>query len=440
MTGTHALASPSGYDRWSVCAGSIAMESGEPDGSNVYSDEGTAAHFLASESLIANKPVAEYMGKRIIIFSTGAGWLVTPEVKDVIWPIFTVDEDMVEAVSLYTNAILNRIEAHKLAGAEVQAFYEQRLPLEQITGEKGAHGTADTVILATYPTYAVLEVHDLKYGMGVKVSAFQNGQLQIYACAARLKYGTLLEFTDVVLAIHQPRVNPVADEWRLTVQELGTFMQHASVQARLALQIVQDGLATATDYLVYSEDGCRFCKAKTKCPAYADMVHGTVFGEFQDITDKTAEPVMPDTTVAALDDYAKLLPLFMARVKGIEDWCTAIRAKVEALLLAGKDVAGWKLVEGRRGARSWRDVQAVEKLLVQRQAPIDKIYEPKELKSVAQMEKVLAKKMPALWETVAELVVQKDGKPSVAPANDERPTWSPVAAGDFESHDGSDLV
>jgi hypothetical protein len=67
------------------------MEMGEPDSSNVYSDEGTAAHYLASESLIANKPPAEYLGKRIVIFPTGAGWLISPEVKDVHWPIFNVD-------------------------------------------------------------------------------------------------------------------------------------------------------------------------------------------------------------------------------------------------------------------------------------------------------------------------------------------------------------
>ena len=61
---------------------------------------------------------------------------------------------------------------------------EQRLPIGQWTDEPGAHGTSDAVIVAGDE----LIVADLKFGMGVEVSAVDNKQLMLYALAALDKF------------------------------------------------------------------------------------------------------------------------------------------------------------------------------------------------------------------------------------------------------------
>ena len=59
----HAVYSPSGAKKWMTCSGSIAMEAGEPGDCNEYTDEGTAAHQLASMCLSAEALPSAYLGR-----------------------------------------------------------------------------------------------------------------------------------------------------------------------------------------------------------------------------------------------------------------------------------------------------------------------------------------------------------------------------------------
>lgn len=61
----HAKFSPSSAEKWMTCPGSIAMEEGLPDSSSAFADEGTAAHFLASESLKNEVHPATYIDRTI---------------------------------------------------------------------------------------------------------------------------------------------------------------------------------------------------------------------------------------------------------------------------------------------------------------------------------------------------------------------------------------
>ena len=115
------------------------------------------------------------------------------------------------------------------------------------------------------------------------------------------------------------------------------------------------------------------------------------------------------------DNY---LPIAMAKVGMVEDWCKAVRAEVERRLLAGQNVDGYKLVEGKRGPRKWSDADDIEQLFKSFRLRQDEMYDFT-LISPTKAEKVF-KENPKRWAKVQERITQSTGKPSVAPATDKR--------------------
>ena len=111
-----------------------------------------------------------------------------------------------------------------------------------------------------------------------------------------------------------------------------------------------------------------------------------------------------------------LTPLMEERVK-------AVRAAVEGALVKGEAVPGYKLVQGRKGARAWSDEAAAEALLRQKfRLKVEEAYNLK-LISPTQAEKVLGEQ-PKRWAQLEKLIIQSEGKPSVAPESDKRPAIS----------------
>lgn len=391
----HAKLSPSGAHRWMRCPGSVVLEAPYPDSGSSYAREGTAAHELAA--LVLESPPAtaqDYVGKRIEFEDDG---------ETVHWPI---TQDMADYVDDYVKLVRERAEGKTL-------FVECRLPIGHITGEEGATGTSDVVIV-DHANHTI-EVIDLKYGMGVRVDAEENEQTQLYALGALEEYGILGDFAYVAMVIHQPRLNHVS-EWVITVDQLLDFAKGASFaagQCDLARSIEGDEALAA--FLSPGEKQCRFCKAKASCPALraevAEVVGGSAAATLDEFADFTPETVDMQTG----DNY---LPIAMAKVGLVEDWCKAVRAEVERRLLAGQKVDGYKLVEGKRGPRKWSDAEAVETLFKSFRLRQDEMYDFS-LISPTKAEK-LFKQNPKRWAKVSECITQSTGKPSVAPATDKR--------------------
>lgn len=57
---SHAKLSPSSAHRWMNCTGSIILEKNIADTTSEHADEGTAAHFLASECLEQGKDATDF--------------------------------------------------------------------------------------------------------------------------------------------------------------------------------------------------------------------------------------------------------------------------------------------------------------------------------------------------------------------------------------------
>lgn len=399
--------------------------------SSKYADEGTIAHQLAAMCLLEGTDAAAYLGRLIeaedyehakLSPSGAKKWMTCPgshalerEAEgEFVERCFSMEvtDGMAEYVQVYVDAVRAKIEQYKLEGAvEVHLLVEQKLPIGHITGEEGATGTGDAIIIAVQADgSATMDVGDLKTGMGVLVSAERNEQLAIYSLGAREQYGLLYDIVSVRLTIYQPRLNKEPDTWEMTLEQLAAFEVNARRAAAKALQIVR-GEEDTEPYLV-AGDHCRttFCKARATCPKLAAFVQEGVGADFEDIT----EQVLP-----AIGRYDDTLPVKMQAVDLIEDWCKAVRAEVERRLLAGTPVPGYKLVQGKRGARAWANADEVETVFKSMRLKQEEMYSFS-LITPTTAEKLL-KDSPKRWNRVTPLITQSEGKPSVAPESDKRP-------------------
>ncbi|HDR8931706.1 TPA: DUF2800 domain-containing protein [Burkholderia vietnamiensis] len=445
----HALLSPSSAYTWIECAASTAAQIGQPDESSEYADEGTAAHELAKWCLNAGEDAEQHIGTVIPVGTVTrrdeeSGETITEPRRS-----FEVDEEMAAYVQLYLDGVRERVAALELAGADVTLLVEQRLSIEHITGEPGAKGTSDCVIIAVWPDgRAEIEVRDLKYGRGVAVQAERNYQAMIYAAAAYEEHSTFYDFTNIRIVIHQPRVNDKPSEWEILPADLAAWIngtaRPAAERALLYVDSVELAPLSPSDFNP-GEKQCKFCKAKAVCPALAAHVEQTIGADFDTldagINGADASYVTSVTNVELLDN--ERLGVIYASLDLIDSWGKAVRGRIEHELLQARAVPGVKLVAGRRGARQWNEPEAAEALLKSMRLKQDQMYNFK-LISPTQADKLLSKESPRRWKKVEALIVQRDGRPSVAPDSDPRPALEiQPPEDDFEVapvDDGSDLA
>jgi hypothetical protein len=407
VAGAHAILSPSGFKALMLCPAKPAMERGLPDSSSEYADEGTAAHFLASWCLENDERAADRLGNFIGVDAEGACWSDVGASSKA--HLFEVTVEMAEAVQVYIDTVRDYQGSGEL-------FVEQALPIGHITGEEGAEGTGDAVILRDDEIIVI----DLKYGRGVEVSAIDNPQLMLYGLGALERFDLVGDVKCVRMVISQPRVSASPTEYAMRTEVLVEWgLKIADPAAKAAREIYDSVVATPEAHAAPHPDACRFCKAKGTCPALAASVEGAMAAEFTDLTTRDAteqEAIVKRLVAAVAPDN---LGAKMDAVELVEMWCKAIRARVEGELIAGRQVAGYKLVPGRKGARAWTDAAEAEKALKAFRLKKEQMYDMSVI-SPTTAEKLL-KSAPKRWAKVLPLIKQGEGKPSVAPLSDARP-------------------
>lgn len=379
---SHNILAPSAAHRWMRCTASIPETLGAIDESSEYADEGTAAHTMASWCLQNSRDAKDYPDSIIHVLDDDGNVRRT----------FTADDDMKSYVQVYLDAIRDRLHE----GATL--LVEQRLNSGLASLVYGpVEGTGDATLIA--PAFKLIEIHDLKYGQGIRVDAVENEQLRIYglgACNLAESLGYDIRDWQIRMVIHQPRLDAMSDD-DMTVRDLRAWGE--SVQD--IINVVDAGT------LKYEPDehGCRWCPRKPTCAALSAYVTNTIANEF---------PPVEDMTDWGIGKALDRLPL-------IEQWVKAVRAAGWAALNAGQKIPGWKLAQGRQGNRQWTSPEAVENLLKNTyRLNRDEMYKPNELISPTDAEKRFKKANPRRWEDLQEYIKRAPGQLTLVREGDER--------------------
>ncbi len=403
MAEAHSKYSASNFEADALCPGRPVMQRGKPDSSSEYADEGTAAHQVLTWALQQERPAAAYRGRRVAVGMR----------------TFEVDDDMVQAVQTALDSI-----AEITGGAPVLA--DQRVNYASALGVPEGEGWGTLDVAA--PVGTELQVFDYKHGRGVEVDAADefggpNPQMALYALGTLATLDELMgPFETVRLVILQPRIKSAPSEHTLTVDELhawaATVARGAVAQRVRAEQYVGDP-DWVEDYLSPNEKSCKFCKAKATCPALRNEVAQTVFER---------APASPDEFIDAIPSGAgyatdaEWLAAALLKADAIEGWCSAVRAEVERRLLAGDEVPGFKLVEGRAGHRAWADADEAEQALKRARLRTEQMYDMKLISPTTAEKLAKAGDLgPRVWKALQSRITQPKGKPHVAPLADKRP-------------------
>lgn len=384
----HALLSASSSHRWLNCPPSVRLSEQFPQTTSTYAEAGRVAHAIAE--LKARKYFQEPMSART--FNTRLKKLKED-------PHY--DKGMDEA----TDAYLDHLKNLAMSYGAIQPFVALETRVDYSDWAPEGFGTADCIIIGADR----LCVCDYKNGAGVPVEAEHNSQMMLYALGALKVYAPIYGSTiqKIYLAIIQPNAGGVK-EWecdRADLEEWGRTV----VKPTAALAYAGDGEFCSGDW-------CRFCPAGAQCSARARKMLELepVKGAVPETLDHGPEDKL--LTDAEIGDVLTRGRELAAWIKDLEDYALSA-------VLAGREISGYKAVEGR-GSREWADVDTAFSALQQRGVAEALLWERKPA-TVAGLEKVMGKK--AFADTAADLVIKKPGKPALVPESDKRPAYNVAA-------------
>ena len=376
----HSILGASSAHRWLICTRAPKLEAQFPDSTSSYAEEGTLAHAICE--LKARKKFIEPMSTRS----------------------FNAAMKKLKANPLYQDEMQKHSDTYLEILTEIAMSFstspfialEERLDYSHIAPE--GFGTADAVMIGD----GILDVIDFKYGQSPngRVSAVENPQMMLYALGAlqkfKLIYGDTIK--DVRLTIVQPRLPDGISKWSTPVTALNKWAEDF-VKPRAALAYAGEG-----DFV--PGEWCHFCKAKAQCRARASAMLS-----LEDHSDSDPE-LLSDAEIGDV----------LIRGKDLVQWYNSVNDYALKACLDGRDIPGWKAVEGT-SRRQWDDTDAAIADLIAGGVDEALLYNRVPL-TAPQAEKALG---AALFkELAAPHVVKPAGKPTLVPESDKRAPYNPA--------------
>lgn len=418
---------------------------------------GTCGHQMCAEILVdPSIDPQSYLGRTLVFWihpesdSSGEDWGDLGDTS--FWierePVaeHTVDQELIDLCMVHIEYVRERVA---LTGATM--YVENSVPIDHITGEVGATGSADVILVHGN----TIEIIDLKLGRN-PVSAYEvvvpahndiitgehvpeqvdpNEQLAMYASGSMRLINT--DADNVILTISQPPLKNVS-QWSGTVAQLQDTIDRLSHRA-----IECDLNPTFRP----SASNCHFCRASGNCAAQTEAVVSQALVGFDDVGPVAPAPVHE----RRLGDLFAALPM-------VQDWCSAVMDRTRAALTAGETVVrsdglSYKLVKGKAGARKWTDeALAATALLAATNDNTGLIYEQSLISPTTAAKLATPKKAkkgeqlppPAIapdhWTKLQELIIQAEGQPAIVLETDPRPALSMTAGfDDVPDQPNSDL-
>ena len=359
----HAVLSASAADRWMHCPPSARLGEQYPQSSSSYAEEGTRAHEIAEQCLRA--------------FKDGASE-----------PVYEGDDLRIrEELQPYIDWIIETYNEYKTKSEDTLMLLETRVDFSDIVPD--GFGTGDVIIISG----VTLHIIDLKFGKGVPVEAALNPQLMLYALGALNLFEDLYDINLVRMTINQPRLDHISTSFGSAPDIRYWGERKIAPVAKLAYE--GKGEFACGDW-------CRWCPVKN-CKHRATAIL-KLYKDHE------------DPAVLSKQELSSLLQ----KLDLIEKWKKTIKSYAANQLLAGEQIPGWKLVEGKSDRKYIDEDKVAAKLKSEGYAEAT-IYE-KVLLGITKMEKALGKKI--FNELLSDLVVKPAGAPTLAPESDKRSPYN----------------
>lgn len=368
---SHALLAASRASRWMNCPPSARLEEKMDESApSKYAEEGTLAHELAEVML---------RGRFRLLPADDCTKEVRRLKKN---PLYS--DEMKTYLDVYLDYVTEQYRVAIQSTPDAVISLEERLDFSRWV-EQG-FGTGDAIVIAD----GVMEVIDLKYGKGVEVFAEKNPQLMLYGLGALEAFDMLFGIKTVKLTIVQPRQERI-DSWSISSEDLYIWGDE-EVKPKAALAYEGKGEMKCGYW-------CKWCRVKPLCAKMAEANLDLAKDEFK-------EPQLLS------DD--RLVEVF-TQLPMLKDWAESVAEYLLKQAIAGKEVPGYKVVEGR-AQRKWADEAQVREILSVDHDPSE--FMVTKLAGIPAIEKLLKKDFQPL---LGDLVVIPQGSPTLVPLSDKRP-------------------
>lgn len=379
----HARFSPSQLPRIIRCPGSVQLTKDMPRKSSSYAQEGTMLHKVVEDCLTLNE-------------------LVLPST---IIKQYGLDEDQKNAVQDILDFVL--MLRAEYAPYDYTETVEAKVTLAKFNQGniicpelEDVWGTLDYSL--NIPEIGVLVAVDWKFGSGVEVFP-DTEQLITYAIAKLKTAENLLKYNSIRCIIGQPRLysGDLFKEHTYTPLEALSWLRQTLVPA------LQE--AVSRNPLFHPSDkACMWCAAKNVCEERHKAALQTAQEVFA-VHAKLPGQIDKDELSGLMYKFGML----KSYMSDLEDYASAQLQK-------GLGFPGWKMVAGR-SIRQYKDKDETKLVDFLETEGFDTslCYEDPKFKSVAQLEKVVGRKIAKL-EEFQEFIFKPQGKPTLVPESDKR--------------------
>lgn len=377
MADEHFEAGPSALARVLVCRASVIASRGLPDNESAAALTGTRRHRLLEICAKSRLYPDE--------FPTGDEWA---EFTD-------EDREQVGDVLDYLRDFLGTFpgKLHVEVDVDLSMYWP------------GMKGRADLVIVADRTVVVI----DAKFGRHPVPAT--SPQMKAYAVGIVELYRGIFEFDDVICAVAQPSADHY-DEALYTPAELSEWAAGVMVPA------LAEAFGPAPTYTP-DPDACKFCRAGGVCePRKA--------AHFDEVV-RMLDALPPDPRRLTAAEVGAVLDASVRYDKYVE----AVRTHAELELTAGRPIPGHKLVESRTVRRYVETDKALPALCGALRAMRPELSEADALAAVSRRTPITltaAEKLIGKSHAVfAAVTVKPAGKAALAPADDPRPEFHPLA-------------
>lgn len=372
MPDKHAVLSASSSHRWLQCPPSALLCAKADDTTSEFAIQGTDAHSLCEYKL-----------------KTALG----QETSDPTENLTYFNEEMADCADMYVQYVMEQLAAVKETCKDPLVLVEQRLDFSRWVPQ--GFGTGDCVIVAD----GVLSITDMKFGCGLLVEAERNPQLMCYTLGALDLFDGIYDIEQVSMTIFQPRRENIST-YTIPKKELLSWADD-TLKPTAELAAKGEGEFKAGEH-------CRFCKVKATCRKRAEYNLELARYDF--------------TMPATLEDEE--IEAILSKADALVSWASDVKEYALQQAVSGKEWHDWKLVEGRSNRRYVNEHAVAETV---ERAGFDP-YEHKVL-GITAMTKLLGK--TKFEEMLSGFIEKPQGKPTLVPMSDKRPTIH-TAANDFK--------